>query len=59
MCQGVYVRPIQTRFGPRPPALEKVLASLSTLWGRRLYLVEGWRRTPLDSPRRCRYGRFI
>ena len=31
--QGVYVRPIQTRFGPRPPAVEKVIAALSTLWG--------------------------
>ena len=31
--QGVYVRPIQTRFGSRPPDLEKVLASLSELWG--------------------------
>ena len=33
VCQGVYVRPIQTRFGPRPPAIEKVIAALSTLWG--------------------------
>ena len=33
VCQGVYVRPIRTRFGPRPPAVEKVLASLSMLWG--------------------------
>ena len=33
VCQGVYVRPIQTRFGPRPPAVEKVVASLSELWG--------------------------
>ena len=33
VCQGVYVRPVQTRFGPRPPAIEKVLASLSALWG--------------------------
>ena len=33
VCQGVYVWPVQTRFGPRPPAVEKVLASLSTLWG--------------------------
>ena len=33
VCQGVYVRPIQTRFGPRPPAIDKVLASLSALWG--------------------------
>ena len=32
VCQGVYVRPIETRFGPRPPAVEKVIASLSTLW---------------------------
>ena len=31
--QGVYVRPVQTRFGPRPPALKIVLASLSALWG--------------------------
>ena len=33
VCQGVYVRPIQTRFGSRPPALDRVLASLSGLWG--------------------------
>ena len=33
VCQGVYVRPIQSRFGSRPPAVEKVLASLSALWG--------------------------
>lgn len=33
VCQGMYVRPIQTRFGPRPPAVENVVASLSELWG--------------------------
>ena len=33
VCQGIYVQPIQTRFGPRPPSIDKVLASLSTLWG--------------------------
>ena len=33
VCQGVYVWPAQTQFGPRPPAVEKVLASLSALWG--------------------------
>lgn len=33
VCQGVYVRPIQTRFGLRPPALDKVIGSLSELWG--------------------------
>lgn len=33
VCQGVYVWPVQTRFGPRPPAVEKVLVSMSSLWG--------------------------
>ncbi len=33
VCQGVYVRHIQTGSGSRPPAVEKVLASLSALWG--------------------------
>lgn len=31
--QGIYVQPIQTRFGPRPPAVDRVIASLSGLWG--------------------------
>lgn len=31
--QGVYLRPIKTRFGIRAPRLEAVLASLSDLWG--------------------------
>lgn len=33
VCQGVYVCPIQTRFGPRPPAADTVIESLSSLWG--------------------------
>ena len=33
VCQGVYVQPIQTRFGSRPPAVDKVITSLSELWG--------------------------
>ena len=33
VCQGIYVRPVQTRFGTRPPAVEKVIGSLSALWG--------------------------
>ena len=33
VCQGIYVRPIETRFGTRPPATEKVIASLSELLG--------------------------
>ena len=33
VCQGVYVRPVQTRFGTRPPAIEKVICWLSSLWG--------------------------
>ena len=31
--QGIYAQPVRTRFGPRPPAVEKVISSLSTLWG--------------------------
>ena len=31
--QGVYVRPTRTRFGPCPPPIEKVIESLSTMWG--------------------------
>ena len=33
VCHGIYVCPVETRFGPRPPAVEKVTASLSALWG--------------------------
>ena len=33
VCQGMYVRPIETRFGPRPPSVEKVIKALSALWG--------------------------
>jgi len=30
--RGLYVRPIPTRFGPRPPTMESVVASLAELW---------------------------
>ena len=30
--QGVYVRPVMTRFGPRPPSIEKVIPALAKLW---------------------------
>lgn len=33
VCQGIYARPIETRFGIRPPAVEKVVKSLSVLTG--------------------------
>ena len=33
ICQGVYMRPIETRFGIRAPSIDKALAALSTLWG--------------------------
>ena len=33
VCQGVYVRPTQTQFGSCPPAIEKVIESLSAMWG--------------------------
>ena len=33
VCHGIYVCPVETRYGPRPPAVEKVIVSLSALWG--------------------------
>ena len=33
ICQGVYMRPIETRFGRRAPSAGKALAALSALWG--------------------------
>lgn len=33
ICQGVYAAPVETRFGLCPPSIEKVIASLSELWG--------------------------
>ncbi len=32
ICRGVYMRPIQTRFGLRAPRRENALAALSELW---------------------------
>ena len=36
ICQGVYTAPVETRFGSRPPAIEKVIPSLEHLWGVRI-----------------------
>ena len=33
ICQGVYMLPVETRFGLRAPRLGKALEALSTLWG--------------------------
>ena len=33
ICHGVYMRPIETRFGPCAPSVEKSLQSLAALWG--------------------------
>ena len=33
ICRGIYMRPIQTRFGLRAPRREEALAALSELWG--------------------------
>ncbi len=33
ICHGVYMRPVETRFGLRAPHLGKVIAALSALWG--------------------------
>ena len=32
ICQGVYMRPIETRFGPCAPNLEEALDALANLW---------------------------
>ncbi|MXW40654.1 MAG: hypothetical protein F4Z75_05840 [Synechococcus sp. SB0668_bin_15] len=32
ICEGVYMRPIETRFGLRAPRLSKVLTALAALW---------------------------
>ncbi len=32
ICQGVYMRPIETRFGLRAPRIAKVIAALSKMW---------------------------
>ena len=42
VCQGVYVLPVETRFGSRPPALDGVINSLSTLWGVTIVPSGGW-----------------
>ncbi len=33
VCQGVYMRPVETRFGTRAPRLGKALTALSAFWG--------------------------
>ena len=33
ICRGVYMRPVETCFGPCAPSVEKAIVSLSTLWG--------------------------
>ena len=33
VCHGVYVSPVKTRFGTRPPEMKRTIAALSRLWG--------------------------
>ena len=33
ICRGLYMRPIQTQFGLRAPALEQAITALASLWG--------------------------
>lgn len=33
VCHAIYVCPVKTSFGSRPPAIREVVASLSALWG--------------------------
>ncbi len=32
ICQGVYMRPVETRFGRRAPSVDKALGALAHLW---------------------------
>ncbi len=33
ICRGIYMRPIETRFGLRAPSLEQAITALASLWG--------------------------
>ena len=33
VCRGIYMQPVETRFGPCAPSIEKAVALLSALWG--------------------------
>ena len=33
VCRGVYMRPVETRFGTRPPIIEEAVMALAELWG--------------------------
>ena len=33
ICRGVYMRPVETRFGVRAPRITKAIAALSQIWG--------------------------
>ena len=33
ICQGVYMRPVETRFGPCAPRIGAAVGALSVLWG--------------------------
>ena len=32
ICQGIYMRPVETRFGPCAPSVDKALSALADLW---------------------------
>ena len=58
ICQGVYMRPIQTRFGLCAPSLEQAITALASLWGETIVSNGGdaanW--LGLTTPERRRYG---
>ena len=33
ICQGIYMRPVETRFGRRAPSVDKGIQALAALWG--------------------------
>ncbi len=59
ICQGVYMRPIHTRFGPCAPPRKKVLKALSALWGETIAPHGGgaanWLRLTTQNPVRAIY----
>ncbi len=59
ICQGVYMRPVETRFGLRGPRVAEALAALSEMWGEIIVPCGGaaanWLRLTTQNPVRAVY----
>ena len=58
ICQGVYMRPVETHFGPCTPSVEKATASLSSLRGGTVARCGGAFANPLGLTSRNPVQRF-